>query len=70
VPDPLIPILLAGVIAVILDLAMLWFCARAVKRSPVPTLLLSGIVLVAAGAVIDLKLMQERSNSHECYTLA
>ena len=59
--DPLIPILLAAVIAVMVDLAMLWVCAAAVKRSPAPTLLLSVIVLAFAGVNIGSKLMEKRS---------
>jgi hypothetical protein len=70
VADPLISILLAGVVAILVDLAALWVCARAVKMSPVPTLLLSGIVLVFAGLIIGSKLRQERKiDSHERYCL-
>lgn len=59
--DPLVPIVLAGITAVMVDLVVLWVCSRAVKRSPVPTLLLSGIVLLFAGTIIGTKLTRERS---------
>jgi len=59
--DPLIPIVLAGIAAAVIDLAMLWFCARAVGRSPLPTLTLAAIVLVVAAALMASKVAQERS---------
>jgi len=57
----LVPIVLSGITAVIIDLAMLWFCARKVRRSPFPALALAAIVLVVAAGLIAFKIVRERS---------
>jgi hypothetical protein len=59
--DPLVQIVLVGVAAVALDMAMLWFCARAVGRSPLPALVLSAIVVVFAGGLITSRVLRDRS---------
>jgi hypothetical protein len=60
-PDPLVPIVLVGVAAVAVDLAMIWFCSRAVGRSPIPGLVLSAIVIVFVGGLITSWVVRDRS---------